>query len=471
LKSCLLIFILAIWVHSASEAQYITEVMEYTPAPGQLINTAPWGTPDGARSIEGSVDGSICLGAFGGYVIFRFEDPVENDPSNPFGIDFTIFGNPVADWAEPGVVWVMKDENGNGKADDTWYELAGSDYLFNSTQRGQRVTYHNPGGDEAQDILWEDIMGDSGWIRTNSAHTQPYYPLADSFPSIPQEMYQLNGSQIKGLVFEHPSGMKSIERAFGYADNHLRGSAPYTLPDNPYTRQVENSGGDAFDIGWAVDSAGHYVALDRIHFIKVQCGILDDGGILGELSTEITGALDVPPDPSVSGETEMVVIRDLPPLLEAGEYKMEVFIYDNGRIREDGSVNWTTSGSGATVDDHQMLKVTEEGPLTVTATLTDRPEISASVSTLVQLNQTGGLLRDISGDKLLPYPNPFTDYFKVHGTRNSSLIVYDASGKALIRMDHCLEETTLDMSGYPAGIYLVRIAEDDSVGWYKMIKL
>ena len=118
--------------------------MEYTPAPGQLINTAPWGTPDGARSIEGSVDGSLCLGAFGGFVIFRFEDPVENDPSNPFGIDFTIFGNPVADWAEPGVVWVMKDENENGKADDTWYELAGSDYFFSTTSHNSSVTYYNP---------------------------------------------------------------------------------------------------------------------------------------------------------------------------------------------------------------------------------------------------------------------------------------------------------------------------------------
>ena len=470
MKSCWLIIILAILGHSVSEAQYITEVMEYVPAPGQLINTVPWGTPGGTSSIEGSLEGTLSLGAFGGYVIFRFEDPVENDPSNPFGVDFTIFGNPVVDWAEPGVVWVMKDENQNGKADDTWYELAGSDYLFNSTKRGQRVTYYNPGGDEAQDIWWEDLLGNSGWIRTNSTHSQPYYPLSDSFPSIPQEMYQLNGSQIKGLVFEHASGMKSIERAFGYADNHLRGAAPYTLPDNPYTREVENSGGDAFDIGWAVDSTGQYVELDRIHFIKVQCGILDDGGILGELSTEITGALDVPPDPSVTGETEMVVIRDLPPLLEVGEYQLEVFIYQNGRINNDGSVYWTTNGSGANVDDHQMLRVTGDGPLTVTATLSERPEISATVSTLVQLDQTGGLLRDMSGDKPLLYPNPFMDHFNMRGARNRSLVVYDASGKALLSMDHLLEVTSVDMDGSPAGIYLMRIAGDDSVQWFKMIK-
>ena len=79
-------------------AQYIAELMEYTPAPGQLINMSPWGTPAGARSIEGDINGSLSLGAFGGYVVFRFEHPVENDPQNPYGVDFTILGNPKPDW-------------------------------------------------------------------------------------------------------------------------------------------------------------------------------------------------------------------------------------------------------------------------------------------------------------------------------------------------------------------------------------
>ena len=81
----------------------------------------------------------------------------------------------------------------------------------------------------------------------------------------------------------------------------FRGSAPYTLPDNPYTAEVENSGGDAFDISWAVDEEGDYVELERIHFIKVQSGILHQGGFLGEVSTEITGAVDVAPAPGTKG--------------------------------------------------------------------------------------------------------------------------------------------------------------------------
>ena len=76
-----------------SKAQYISQVMEYRPAPGQLINEVPWGTPTAAHSIVEDITGSLSLGSFGGYVVFRFATPVENDPLNPFGVDFTIFGN------------------------------------------------------------------------------------------------------------------------------------------------------------------------------------------------------------------------------------------------------------------------------------------------------------------------------------------------------------------------------------------
>jgi len=465
-----LISILALLTLSLSEAQFIDEVLEYTPAPGQLINVAPWGTPNGVSSIEGGVHGSVCLGAFGGYMIFRFEHPVENDPQNPFGVDFTIFGNPMPEWSEPGVVRVMKDENENGEADDTWYELAGSDYWFSSTQKEYSVTYTNPGGDIAADVSWEDRWGTSGVIRANSVHTQPYYPLHDSFPAIAPESYTLDGTLLQGLVYEHATGMRSIRRAFGYADNQLRGTAPYTIPDNPYTRELENSGGDAFDIGWAVNPDGTYVELDRIHFIKVQTGIQADGGLLGELSTELTGAVDVSPDPAIAGETEMVVIRDLPPLLEVGEYQLEVFTFQNGHIGRDRVVEWTTNDPGATVDENHLLRVTEEGPLTITAALTDRPEIYATMSTRIQFDHTYASGRTGLNHEPLLYPNPASDYVRVKGGRNSSLLFFDASGKELKRVDHYQEESLLDISTFPQGIYLVQIDQGDSKKWLKLIK-
>lgn len=451
-------------------AQYIAELMEYTPAPGQLINVAPWGTPAGVRSMEGGIYGTVSLGAFGGKVIFRFEDPVENDPQNPYGVDFTIFGNPMPEWSEPGVVWVMKDENANGIADDTWYELAGSDYWFSSTKQKYRVNYSNPGGSTAVDVPWEDPWGGQGIIRANSLHTQAYYPQHDSFPDIDSMSYELGGTLLQGHVFEHPTGIISIQRAFGYADNQLRGLEPHTVPDNPYTREPENSGGDAFDIGWAVDSAGTYVELDQVHFIKVQSGMLADGGRLGELSTELSGAVDVPPDPAISGETAMVVIRDLPALLEVHEYQLEVLVFQHGRMEPEGTVLWTTSHPGASVDDEHILRVTVEGPLSLTASLSGRPEINASVSTNVRLNQTNTDRSLVVEDGPVIYPNPSSGYFRIRNCKMATLSIFDASGKELLGVDEYEEDAIMDISTLSKGIYLVRIAQGNSQRWLKLLK-
>jgi hypothetical protein len=166
----------------------------------------------------------------------------------------------------------------------------------------------------------------------------------------------------------------------------------------------------------------------------------------------------------------MVVIRDLPPLLEAGEYQLEVFTYQNGHVESDRSVVWTTSDPGATVDENHLLSVAQEGPLTITAALTDRPEIHTSVSTQVQLNQTNVPgVTGLGGDPVL-YPNPASDYVRVKGGSNSSLLLFNASGKELIRVDHYQEETVLDISSFPQGIYLVQIDQGDSLKWFKLIK-
>jgi hypothetical protein len=437
---------------------FIDKVWEYRPAPGQFINEAPLGLPSSAESIIGEIDGALSLGAFGGYVVFGFQKPVENEPGNFYGVDFTIFGNPTLQWSEPGVVSVMKDENRNRLPDDTWYELAGSDYYFSSTIKGYSVNYSNPGGTEAMDVPWNDNQGDSGFIAAIALHPQPYYPVADSFPVVDPASYSLYGTRIRDAVDDsNPGVMMSHRRDFGYADNQVRGSGSLIIPDNPYTREMENSGGDAFDIGWAVDSNGNYVDLDCIHFVRVQTGVMAHGNWLGEISTEITGAVDVVPDTSwMTGVTEMVVIKDIPKIIDTNKYQLEVFAFQYGRLMPDQEIQWTTSQPWATVNEDHVLTVTRSGELTLTASLAARPEITSTVSTTVELSTVNIPELDMAKDIRI-WPNPAGDMIRIDGFERARVSIHNVSGaRVLVRENHTGGER-IRLDGLPGGLYIVKI--------------
>jgi hypothetical protein len=489
-----------------SKAQYIAEVYEYKPAPGQYINSSPYGVPSSAHSIVDALNGTLNLGAFGGYVIFRFEKPVENHEDNPYGIDFSVFGNPSEQWSEPGVVSVMKDENGNGLPDDTWYELAGSDHYFSTTIREYKITYENPGEDEAADVPWKDNQGNQGFIYENSFHTQPYYPLNDSFPSINKESYSLEGTRLKSVVdTSNPSNIKFYKRAFGYADNQQRGTAPYTMPDNPYTREKENSGGDAFDIDWAIDSSGNYVNLDTVHFVKVHNGIMANAGWMGEISTEITGAVDVEPDSTVSGVLDMVVIKDLPRIIDTSAYQLEAYAFHKGRLKPGKDIQWSVSSEGASIDENNVISVQDSGAVTISASLADDPSILDSVSTVFDI-QTDTLTDDSthtdttdsdttesdttetdttendeatfiserndaeSALSFEVYPNPARHYIRVQGVDKCNVRIFNVLGSLLYERKTYIKNERISLERWKKGIYLIEIRRGDLRNVKRFIK-
>jgi hypothetical protein len=460
------------------KAQYISEVIEYKPAPSQLTNSLPWGVPSSATSIVGTTTGSMSLGAFGGYVIFKFTDPVKNDPNNPFGVDFTIFGNPMSDpanqnkvtWAEQGIVSVMKDENNNGLPDDTWYELAGSDYFFSSTIKNYSVTYTNPNQDVAADVPWVDNQGNSGFILKNDIHTQPYYPLADSFPAINSTNYTLSGTCIADEIYiPTPSNVISYAKAFGYVDNQIRGTAPYTLPDNPYTRQKENSGGDAFDISWAVNKNGEYIDLDEIDFIKVHNAVLANAGWLGEISTEITGAVDVEPNASISGVLDMVVIKSIPDTIKENEYQLEVSPFHEGRKTND-EIMWTSNSSNAVVDQNNILSFTASGNVTLTASLKNKSEISATVSTYLKYKNTSSVNLLSNNNSIFIYPNPASNFICISGTENAIISIFNIVGKKVLKIEDYSLGQSVSINNLPKGMYIVLIKRNQETKTLKFLK-
>ena len=337
----LFLLLLVITGSHSLQAQFVKTIFSYMPAPGQYTNSEQIGRPVAAQSIIGKLGGLVSLGGYGGYIVVGFEQSIENDPANPYGVDFTIFGNATPTWSEAGIVQVMRDDNGNGLPDDTWYEIAGSDHYFSTTTHNYQLTYINPGDGVLADINWSDNLGQTGTMPANSYHQQPYFPMSNYFPDVNASQLTFTGTLLTGNIDLSSSTQVLVHRrAFGYADNTRVVSLTENMPDNPYTSDIEGSGGDAIDISWARDVSGNYVELDKIDFIRIYTGMNDIAGWLGEVSTEISGIRDVAPQ-QATGTTKMIVIEDLPKSVFKNDVlNLNAYFLLNGKPQSE-TIEWT----------------------------------------------------------------------------------------------------------------------------------
>ena len=243
---------------------YVTELLDYTPAPGQFINKKP-GNVESAEGVLGG-RGLVSLGGWGGSVTYAFDHTVRNHADKN---DLIIYGNAMPTFSEPGVIYVMQDDNANGLPDDKWYEIKGSAHDLEGTDRAYKITYFRPATAEA-DVPWEDSKGNTGVITKNAFHKQAYYP-----EWITEDSYTISGTLLsnRNIDMSNPSYITSKPFEYGYADN--------------------TSGGDHIDLADAIDAEGNPANLSGIDFIKIQTGVQANMGWLGELSTEITGIADL----------------------------------------------------------------------------------------------------------------------------------------------------------------------------------
>ncbi len=320
----LIIVVTAAVTHAADiDWPYRITVYDFEPAPGQFCNVLPqWLSGETKEAVLKRVENELCgyyddgdpvqgmvsLGAYGGYIVFGFDRPVVNVPGE---YDFQILGNALkgaetsanAGSSEPGIVMVSADDNGNGLPDDTWYELAGSEYNNPRTQHHFAITYYKPGDDhvptkvgrnilDAYYIRWTSNDRDSlqeGYLEQLSFHAQSYWPgwlddvtLTFSGTKLPCNYYDEsgNGSYIVQHFYD-----------WGYVDNR-----PDYRWDRELTDSIRSNCNLGFKIDWAVDADGNHVSLKKIDFIKVYTAINQKCGWLGETSTEVAGAFDVHPD-------------------------------------------------------------------------------------------------------------------------------------------------------------------------------
>ena len=261
------------------------KVFDYTPAPGQYINenyTANTAEEACAFALARMKDDKyVSLGGFGGYLVVGFDHSVANDGGYNLAIRNSLYTN----YSEPGIVWVMQDEDGNGLPDDTWYELKGSEYGLDCTVQDYAVTYYRPDA-PCQPVSWTDNIGGSGSVDYMTAyhHQEYYYPLW-----VKEDHYTLRGSRLEARNYDSSGrGVLWInpDYGWGYADNF---SETDMLPD---AVTGENDSCNHLRISDAVTFDGKPANLQYIDFVKVQTGLNTKSGWLGEVSTEVMDVLD-----------------------------------------------------------------------------------------------------------------------------------------------------------------------------------
>lgn len=297
------------------------------PAPGQFTNegigAGGWGDPfDSNGALKANSQTGISLGFFGGYAVYKFDNPIANNPANKYGADFIVYGNAFWNNSEPGCIQVSQDGV-------KWYDIAGSKHFDPDTTRNASITYTNPNPTQDSGITSPGTAGSlapvnytgtrSGTITTNTFHNHGWFPLnanyfvprngnataldkvaSLSFASRTLTNGVTNTLTLDGTMLGGVSTTKISDTiGFGYCDAHPNKELGGTIAYNPYqqfanqndynTKTAGTSGGDPIDISWAVDSNGQPANLGSIRYVRVYTGAAAMNGIFGEISTEVCG--------------------------------------------------------------------------------------------------------------------------------------------------------------------------------------
>lgn len=284
-----------------------TSVVSYLPL-GQFANNSGWGYLGtkfvGPNKTAPETTG-VSLGAFGGFIEFYFENGIEDKATNPYGVDFVIYGNAFNGNPEAGAVQVSVDGT-------TWYELAGSNYYksnftANNPENGFSKFY--TGTLRNTSVIYTKgssrVTAKLGSLNAADCCPAAWFPLTTNFTAFAND--PTGGATCDSRVSVNLSGNTltftgvtaiadsdtTADYAFGYADVTPNGSpSEYGEAVNPYTPYTsDKTGGDGFDLAWAVDIAtGEPVNLSgqKVKYVRVYSAVLDFGRF-GETSPEITG--------------------------------------------------------------------------------------------------------------------------------------------------------------------------------------
>ena len=125
-------------------------------------------------------------------------------------------------------------------------------------------------------------LSDVSWLRSGSAEVITYKNVT----TVEDDMVVLN----RTLSAAPSQAQMTDVYQWGYSDVRPNGSEYGTILNNPYAAAPSTqTGGDGFDLSWAVDDNGRPVSLEGVRYIRVYSGVLFSAGVFGETSTEVCG--------------------------------------------------------------------------------------------------------------------------------------------------------------------------------------
>ncbi len=470
------IMLLGICISTQAQSPYISKVFEYLPAPGQFVNELPEYEEGDTKNdmrlkaeecIAGDERILVSLGGYGGYIVFGFDHMVENKAGK---YDFKILANAFYAAAnpngeaskeggscEPGIVMVSHDSNGNGKPDDEWYELAGSEYHKPKTIKNYKLTYYKPDENKVPTpdtsypylndttyVKWKDNQGKSGYVSRNTFHSQSYYPLWIDKDSLVFEGTKL----LDNYIDESGVGNYYVQYAYhwGYVDNH------------PNLDDRSN-----FNIEWAVDKDGNSVQLPGIHFVKVYTGVNQYCGWLGETSTEIMGAIDLHvqgTEISVPVFTESISLDYTQITLKPAQtaFLSATIVPENATNKQ---ITWKSNNTAIATVSNGYVTGVAEGSAIIRA-ITNDGYLMATCDVTVQLATS---VDSPTEEHQRAYYHNGTLY--LWGFENSHCALISING-TLVSEFYCRSNAEQISAKLPRGVSLLRIQKGES---FKTIKI
>ena len=323
----------------------------YLPGLTQYANRGDWGSVsaggdnllDPANKIKGYYGfaaNGFSLGSLGGYVQYDFHsNPIRNLDTNPYGVDFVVYGNAFNGNPEAAAVQVYAQEiltdDGNGNVTYgpyKWYELAGSMYYSDSAVRNTTVSYTLL---KAADDADEETKNNDGvYAAIGNAASTKFSAATTWFPtkgSMNHEATSGINDTTNTYITEYtdttlkftgvtsiPDSDSNADYAFGYADVTPVPSVKDGTPVNPYTPYTSDKvGGDGFDLAWAVELGSMTpVKIDNAKYVRIYSAVLYNTGIFGETSPEITGIFRTNGNDGSTTGAEIVILdnatREIP---------------------------------------------------------------------------------------------------------------------------------------------------------------